>query len=286
MIAANLRPGLMRIKCGMLGFQVPPALRWKSGQIMMDTWKALLQEATQEAREGLEWISDSGQIEMVVNDIHAGALEICEASLRQAGLANVVTLREGDCKELELKDKKCFIVTNPPWGVRLTDDMEESWESLRSFLRRCAAGTEAWVLSGNKDATKHLGLRRSQSMVLKTADQDLRWIQYMIMDKSGRPIEAEIFDYNADETETSAPRLGHNRSDSRQLEKWSDTRQSERRPSNRPEYKRSSQSGGLPSGYKARSAVMGRASPLPKRKGDTEPLTQKDRELRKNSWNL
>ena len=286
MIAANLPPGLMRIKCGMLGFQIPPALRWKSGRIMMDTWKALLQEATDEAREGLQWISNSGQIEMVVNDIHAGALEICEASLRQAGLANAVTLRQGDCKELELKDEKCFIVTNPPWGVRLTDDMEESWESLRSLLRRCAAGTEAWVLSGNKDATKHLGLRRSQSMVLKTADQDLRWIQYIIMDKSSHPIEEDISDGDDMERSVARPRRDRSDTDSREKENWADSRQIERRPSNRPENRRSSQSGAVPYGYKARSVVMGRASPLPKRKGDTEPLTQKDREARKNSWNL
>jgi hypothetical protein len=29
-------------------------------------------------------------------------------------------------------------------------------------------------------------------MVLKTADQDLRWIQYMIMDKSNPPADREV----------------------------------------------------------------------------------------------
>lgn len=285
MIAANLSPGLMRIKCGMSGFQVPPVLRWKSGCGMMDTWKVFLQEATEEAREGLQWISGSGQIELMVNDIHAGALEICEASLRQAGLANTVSLRQGDCKELDLNNQKCLIVTNPPWGVRLTDDMEESWESLRSLLRRCAPGTEAWVLSGNKDATKHLGLRRSQSMVLKTADQDLRWIQYIIMDKSSQVVGAGAYDGN-DVEMTNFPRARNHHSDLRQSEKWSQTRQIEKRPDNRPENRRSAQSGAAHSGYKARSVAMGRASPLPKRKGDTDPMTEKDREARKNSWSL
>jgi 23S rRNA (guanine2445-N2)-methyltransferase / 23S rRNA (guanine2069-N7)-methyltransferase len=116
MIAANLSPGLMRIKCGMLGHQIPPALRWKSGRGLMDTWRVLLQEATQEARDGLNWISNSGQIQMIVNDIHDGALEICDASLQQAGLANTVTLRQGDCRDMELKDRTVFHCYKPTVG--------------------------------------------------------------------------------------------------------------------------------------------------------------------------
>lgn len=278
MIAANLSPGLMRIKCGMLGHQIPPALRWKSGRGLMDTWRTMLQEATQEARDGLQWISNSGQIEMIVNDIHAGALEICDASLQQAGLANTVELRQGDCRGMELKDRKCFIVTNPPWGVRLTDDMEESWEALRYLLKTCSTGTEAWVLSGNKDATKHLGLRRSQSMVLKTADQDLRWIQYMIMDKSNIPADREGDDdlHSQKEARTLPQRRGVQ----------SDFRPDDRRSDSRPDARRSVPNRSVASGYKARSIAMGRDSPRPKRKGDSEPLTEMDREAKRNSWNL
>ena len=33
--------------------------------------------------------------------------------------------------------------------------------------------------------TKHLGLRRSQSIVLKTRQQDLRWIQYIMLERTG-----------------------------------------------------------------------------------------------------
>jgi putative N6-adenine-specific DNA methylase len=281
MIAANLSPGLMRIKCGMMGHQIPPALRWKSGRGLMDIWREMLQEATQEARDGLQWISNSGQIEIVVNDIHAGALEICDASLQQAGLVNTVKLRQGDCRDLELKDRKCFIVTNPPWGVRLTDDMEESWESLRYLLKTCSSGTEAWVLSGNKDATKHLGLRRSQSMVLKTADQDLRWIQYIIIDKSNLPPDKEgdnEFDYLQEES--TPPQRRAVRSDYRQVEQRSDRRVDSHKVGRRLE------SRSVPSGYKARSVAMGRDYPRPKRKGDSEPLTEKDREAKRNSWNL
>ena len=78
-----------------------------------------------------------------------------------------------------LKGRTIF-VCNPPWGLRLTDDIDESWVSLREFLRRVHQGCESWVLSGNKDLMKILCMKKSRSVVLKTADEDLRWLQYHI----------------------------------------------------------------------------------------------------------
>ena len=294
MIAANLSPGLMRIKCGLPGHQVPPALRWKSGRELMDTWKTLLQEATENAKEGMQWISRSDQIEMVVNDIHGGALEICNASLQQAGLANTVKLREGDCKDLDLSEKNCFIVTNPPWGVRLTADMDESWESLRVLLRSSPPGTEAWVLSGNKGATKHLGLARSQSMVLKTADQDLRWIQYTIRDKSNPRPDAVEGEEKEVEYHQEERRAEYNQEERRAPERRSvrnDFRHQQDRNNFRQDDRRSAPQRTGPSGYRARDAAMGRDGPgrdgpRPLRKGDSKPLTERQREEKRNSWNI
>jgi putative N6-adenine-specific DNA methylase len=319
MIAANVAPGLMRIKCGLPGHQVPPALRWKSGRGLMDTWKVLLQEATEDARSGMKWINDKDNIKMIVNDIHDGALEICDLSLREAGMTNTVELRPGDCQELKLEGK-CFVVTNPPWGVRLTDDMEESWESLRTFIRSCPPGTESWVLSGNKDATKHLGLRRSQSMVLKTADQDLRWIQYMIHDKSKPPEDREEvkcdFPEDRPPKRVSAPKRYEDSSrqsaarrfddasrqqpSSRTSSKgypindyenerktrdsvYNDERQSRRKAYDDDKRKKvgSSQGGGYQTRYTKSTPKVSRPD-----KGENVPLTERERETKRNSWNL
>ena len=110
--------------------------------------------------------------------------------LYKAGFSNLVQVHQGDCQDFILSNNnknsgKVLVVSNPPWGVRLSEDMHDSWEALRVFLREnCPPGrTTAWILSGNKEATKHLGLRRSQSLSLKTGQQDLRWIQYEILDK-------------------------------------------------------------------------------------------------------
>lgn len=190
MIAADLAPGLMRLKCGVPASLNPPILRWNHDGIsapdLEAVWNELLMEATTRAKKGLESIQ--GRVQIIGNDIHGGAYDLADRALRQAGLSKAVQLHCQDCLNLpipETSKASWMVASNPPWGVRLTDGMHESWEALRVFLReRCPAGSEAWILSGSPEATKHLGLRRSQSFPLQTGDQDLRWLQYSIRDKS------------------------------------------------------------------------------------------------------
>jgi len=66
-------------------------------------------------------------------------------------------------------------------GVRLTEDITESWEGLRHFIRdKCPVGTQVYILSGDKTATAALKLKRDRMIPLQTGDQHLRWIQYTI----------------------------------------------------------------------------------------------------------
>lgn len=265
MIAADVAPGLMRIKCRLPGHQIPPALRWKSDRNLIDYWKELLNEATEKAKEGMNWIETSDQVKIIANDIHDGAIDICAESLRQAGFFRMVELRSLSCENLEISEK-CHVVTNPPWGVRLTTDMEDSWESLRVFLRSCKAGTEAWILSGNKAATKHLGLKRSQSLVLKTAQQDLRWINYIIRDKANFETDIrESYEYNKREPRGKDVSVAKKENTIR-------TPQSETYMSR---YK-----------YQSSRQKIQKGEPKKSRKTDIAPLTEEERADKRNSWYL
>ena len=194
MMCVDFAPGLMRIMNGIPGHKIPPVLRWKGNkETLVPIWKEMMMDASQRVKQGVSWLREhDGKIEIIGNDIHGGALELVESSLGNTrGLQSIVDLHHNDCcdwkiaKQEERRNQQIWVVTNPPWGVRLSDEEHESWESLRIFLREnCPAGrTQAWVLSGNKSATKHLGLRRSQSISLKTGQQDLRWLKYVMEER-------------------------------------------------------------------------------------------------------
>ena len=184
MIAADLAPGLMRIKCGVHGARDPPIVRWKNDDDVVGIWRDVLLEASERAKRGLAAIREGGSIEILGNELNEGAARLCFDSLAMAGFEDVVTFEDGDCAEFippsRQKDTTPFlVVTNPPWGVRLSDDIADSWEALALFVRHvCPPGSNLWVLSGNKKSTKALRLKRTRAYPLKTGQQDLRWIHY------------------------------------------------------------------------------------------------------------
>ena len=206
LMATDLAPALMRIKCGLPGHSLPPVVRWKEPQhqqagdstetTCLKLWKQILMDATARAKAGINDVRTNEWVDFHANDIHDGAVDCLEDSLVQAGLTDLVHVYNQDCYDLELegnvdsKESPYLVVTNPPWGVRLTDDVVESWEGLRHFLRDiCPKGrTEAWVLSGHKKATAQLKLRRDKMIPLQTGEQHLRWIQYTI----GSPAAAAV----------------------------------------------------------------------------------------------
>jgi 23S rRNA G2445 N2-methylase RlmL len=182
MMATDISPGLMRVRCHVAGHALPPVTRWKSDIDTANLWKEVLLDASKRAKSGLAWIrKDPTKLVLQANDIHPGAISIMEDSADAAGLLSLIEITNMDCYDLEVNEVPCFVVTNPPWGVRLTDNIVDSWEGLRHFLRDvCPSNTEAWVLSGHKAATLTLKLRRDKMIPLQTGDQHLRWIQYTI----------------------------------------------------------------------------------------------------------
>jgi 23S rRNA G2445 N2-methylase RlmL len=223
LMAADVAPGLMRAARSTLnprafpGQRVPPVARWKRPQnddisksAALRIWEDELSEASRRAEAGIEWLRSSRSVRFLANDRHPGAVDLIESSLREAnrvlpGLDSLVEVHQGDCagwrplggansgsveSDSSPEKPRWMVVTNPPWGERLSEDMHGAWESLRAFLRGGACppgGAEAWVLSGNPAATRHLGLQRSASVPIKTGQQDLRWLRYEIRDKSSPP---------------------------------------------------------------------------------------------------
>ena len=206
MMATDIAPGLMRLRCGLDSHRMPPVTKWKKSNDEEEAdnatlWKKILLDATKRAKIGIQRIRDYQQedpsrIHIVANDIHPGAVDIMEEALSNAGLIDFVELSNMDCYDLDVNSYNnqdssdtttYFIATNPPWGVRLTEDIEDSWDGLRHFIRnKCPDGTQVFILSGDKAATATLKLKRDRMIPLQTGDQNLRWIQYTIRERKGR----------------------------------------------------------------------------------------------------
>ena len=147
-------------------------------------WRALKDEARQRERPEIDFAIEG-------NDHHGGALGLARRSLRAADVEHLVTLVKSDARDYVPREPPRIVVTNPPYGERLGADEEltDTWMSLGNFLHRQCAGATAWVLSGNKALTRHLGLRTTAKMPVMNGGIECRWLRYDIREKRKDPPE-------------------------------------------------------------------------------------------------
>ncbi|KAL3784304.1 hypothetical protein HJC23_004968 [Cyclotella cryptica] len=203
LIACDVAPGLLRMASWKNGGGVassssknphrfPPAVRWKDFCEKSTDWEDLLADAARRAKSGVD-CAKTNNVSILCNEKNSRAIALARTSIKNSGVGSIISLHEGDCLDWTLDSEaviegRTIFACNPPWGIRLTEDIDESWVSLREFLRREGNGAEAWVLSGNKDLTKILRMKKSRSVVVRTAEEDLRWLQYHIFRKSEAPV--------------------------------------------------------------------------------------------------
>ena len=163
LIATNTAPGLLRAP--------PPLTRWPDSDPSLWAAASAEADAARLARAPLPIFG---------NDYHDGACALAERAAHAAGLASSLTLTQSDVCDYTPSAQPTLVVTNPPWDRRL-EGGEEAWTALGGFLRRECRGANAWVLSGNKELTRHLRMKASSRRAIESAGSSLALIAYEVL---------------------------------------------------------------------------------------------------------
>jgi putative N6-adenine-specific DNA methylase len=161
LLAADMAPGARRV----FPFETWP-------DFDAPAWQALRADAERRAQPSLPFVLEGA-------DRHDGALALARRSAAAAGVAALVRFTRAQARDWAPAVPPRVVVVNPPYGERLGEgeDLVQSWRDLGSFLHRCQGAT-AWVLSGNPELTRHLGLRASRKLVVRNGPIDCRWLRY------------------------------------------------------------------------------------------------------------
>lgn len=73
---------------------------------------------------------------------------------------------------------QAFLLFNPPYDERLEIDMEAFYKEIGDTLKTRYAGSTAWMITGNLEALKHVGLKASRRIKLFNGKLEARLVKY------------------------------------------------------------------------------------------------------------
>ena len=115
-------------------------------------------------------------------DILGKAVAISSANIKNAGLSQYIEVERKPIEEVDTAPEKGVLVTNPPYGERLTsDELPLLYHTLGEKLKKVFTGYDCWLIVGtNKELIDNLGLKASLHYPLLNGDIECELREYMI----------------------------------------------------------------------------------------------------------
>jgi len=164
MIATNMPPLYRRKKFGFM--------KWK------DYDKKLWKEIYNQAKNNIISL-DNGEEFIFGSDSSGKALDLAKGSIRSFGFEEIIDLERLEFEKSHAITDTGMLVINPPYGERLDrDNLIEFYKMMGDTMKQYYQGYEAWVLSGNKDLIKYIGLKPSKKLTLYNGAIECKFHKY------------------------------------------------------------------------------------------------------------
>lgn len=116
-------------------------------------------------------------------DIDIKAVNTARLNVKAAGLTNMITINEGDFKDFTQPENKSIIVTNPPYGERIsTPDLLGTYKMIGERFKHQFMNNDAWVLSYREECFDQIGLKPSIKIPLYNGSLECEFRKYQIFD--------------------------------------------------------------------------------------------------------
>jgi putative N6-adenine-specific DNA methylase len=122
--------------------------------------------------------------EIFGSDMSAQAIDNAKQNLKKARLNDDVTLRKAKFEDTSF-DGPGIMVSNPPYGERLkSEDIVALYKSIGDTLKKNYLGFDAWIITSDLFALKHLGLHPSRKIHLFNGPLECRFNKFEIYEGS------------------------------------------------------------------------------------------------------
>ena len=177
--------GTILIEAALFSYKIPANINRKS--FAFEKWK--------DWDESLMETIKTSQLKKIINpnvqikgsDKAPSAVEKAIQNVENANLSDFITIEKKDFFQVEKETKgPLHLLTNPPYGERLEGDMNVLYQGIGDSFKQSFPNTQAWMISSNMEALKHVGLRPSRKIKLFNGKLESRLLLYPIYEGTKR----------------------------------------------------------------------------------------------------
>jgi putative N6-adenine-specific DNA methylase len=135
------------------------------------------------------YLTENKEFTILASDVSAQAIRATQKNLASAGLLGQIEVRKSDFESLNTDLNDGILIMNPPYGERFDEsNLFELYKSIGDSLKHRFKGFQAWVLSGNPEALKHLELKPGKKISLFNGPIQCKYQKYDLYEGSRKNV--------------------------------------------------------------------------------------------------
>ncbi|HZJ37037.1 MAG TPA: THUMP domain-containing protein [Gillisia sp.] len=171
--------GTILIEAAMIACNIPPNLNRK--EFAFEKWKDWDVDLFKKVEESVLKRVRDFHFTITGYDTAPSAVNKAIDNVKNANLSEFIKVEQQDFFESEKQtERHLHMVFNPPYGERLDIDMPVFYKKIGDTLKQNYPGTEAWFITSNLEAIKHVGLRPSRKIKIFNGALEAKFLKYDI----------------------------------------------------------------------------------------------------------
>jgi len=170
--------GTIPIEAALIALNIPPGFLGRS--YGFQKWNDFDEELWSKIESGTSIRKDL-EFNIIASDKSPTAIETTARNVKSAKLMKHIKIGIKYFDEQKPTSEKGMVIMNPPYGERLKEeDINDLYKMMGDTLKTNFSGFDAWILSANKTAMKHVGLKTSKRLTLYNGALECKFHKYSL----------------------------------------------------------------------------------------------------------
>lgn len=157
--------GTIAIEAALIGQNIAPGF---NREFASENWSFVKQKWWDRALEEAEDVANYDQsLQIVGSDIAHNMIKISQANAIEAGLGELIEWKQMQVSDLVLKEENGYIISNPPYGLRLgeTKEIRHLYEAIGKLIQLNPSWS-IYILTAFENAEAYLGKKATKKRKL------------------------------------------------------------------------------------------------------------------------